>query len=48
MSKKQQFCISCLRKKKAIWPDIIQQPVNAGTGRTGVKTAKPLADDRPH
>jgi len=34
---KQQFCISCLRKKKAIWLGIIQQPVKAlaGSDRTG-------------
>jgi len=37
---KQQFCISCLKKKKAIWP-IIQQPVTAGSRRIGVKAAKP-------
>jgi len=35
---KQQFCISCLRKKNAIWPGIIQKPVNAGSHRIGVKT----------
>jgi len=35
---KQQFWISCLRKKSAILPGIIQQPVNAGSHRIGVKT----------
>jgi len=35
---KKQFCVSCLRKKNAIWPGIIQQPVNAGSHRIGVKT----------
>jgi len=35
---KQQFCISCLREKNAIWPGIIQQPVNAGSHRIGVKS----------
>jgi len=30
---KQQFCISCLRKKNAIWPGIIKQPVSAGSHR---------------
>jgi len=34
--------MSCLEKKKAIWPGIIQQPVNAGSRRTGVKTPKPV------
>jgi len=33
MVTKQQFCISCLRKKKAIWSGIIQQPVNARSRR---------------
>ena len=35
---KQQFCVSCLRKKNVIWPGIIQQPGNAGSHRIGVKT----------
>jgi len=34
---KQQFCISCLRKKIAIWPGISQQPVNAGVTSGGFK-----------
>jgi len=34
--------------KKAIWPGIMRQPVNAGSRRTGVKTAKPGVDYRPH
>jgi len=38
---KQQFCISCLRKEEAAWLGINQQPVNAGSRRIGVKTAKP-------
>jgi len=29
-----------LRKNGAIWPGIIQQPVNAGSRRIGVKTAR--------
>jgi len=37
-----------LRRKKAIWPGIIQQPVNAGSRRMGVKTARPGVDYRPH
>jgi len=37
-----------LRKEKAIWPAIIQQPVNAGSRKLGVKTAKPRVDYRPH
>jgi len=37
-----------LRKKNAIWPGIIQQPVNAGSRRIGVKTVKPGLDYRPH
>jgi len=45
---KQQFCISSLRKKKAIWSGIIQQRVNACSRRAGVKTAKPGVDYRPH
>jgi len=51
--RKQQFCISCLRKKKAIaglWPGIIQQPVNAlaGSRRIGMKTARPGVDYSSH
>ena len=45
---KQQFCVSCLRKKKAIWRSIIQQPVNAGSRRVGVNSARPGVDYRPH
>jgi len=41
---KLQFCISYLRKKKALWPGIIQQPANASSRRIGVKTAKPGVD----
>jgi len=37
-----------LRKRKAIWPGIIQQPVNAGSRRIGEKTSKPGVDNRPH
>jgi len=37
-----------LRKKNAIWLDIIQQPVNAGSRRIGVKTARPGVDYRRH
>jgi len=36
------------KKEKTIWPGIIQQPVNAGSRRTGVKTAKSDVDYRPH
>jgi len=47
---KQQFCISCLRKDKAAWLGINQQPVNAlaGSRRIGMKTVKPDVDCRPH
>jgi len=45
---KQQFCISRLRKEKADWLGINQQPVNAGSRWIGVKTAKPGVDYRPH
>jgi len=38
---KQQFCILCLRKEKSAWLGVNQQPVNAGSRRIGVKTAKP-------
>jgi len=34
---KQQFCISYLRKEKAAWLSINQQPVNASSRRIGVK-----------
>jgi len=34
--------------KKAIWPSIIQQPVNASSRRIGVKTARPGVHYRPH
>jgi len=37
-----------LRKKKAIWPGIIQRPANAGSHRIGVKTAKPGVDYSSH
>jgi len=40
MSQNNNFA-SCLRKKKAIWSGIIQQPGNAGSRRTGMKTARP-------
>jgi len=36
------------RNKKAIWPGIIQQPVSGGSCRTGLKTAMPGVDYRPH
>jgi len=36
------------RKKKAIWHGIIHQPLNAGSRRTGAKTARPGVDYRPH
>jgi len=45
---KQQFCISCLRKEKAAWLGINQQPVNAGSRRIGVKTPKPGLNYRQH
>jgi len=39
-----------MRKKKTIWPGIIQQPVNAlaGSRRIGVKTAGPGVDYSSH
>jgi len=45
---KQQFCISCLRKEKAAWLRINQQPVNADSRRIDVKTTMPGVDYRPH
>jgi len=45
-----KFAYHVLRKKKAIWPGIIQQPVNAlaGSRRIGVKTARPGVDYSSH
>jgi len=42
--------MSCLRKKKAIWPVIIQQPFNAlaGSRGIGVKTTRPGVDYSSH
>jgi len=40
--------MSCLRKEKAAWLVINQQPVNAGSRRIGVKTANPGVDYRSH
>jgi len=39
-----------LRKKKAIWPGIIRQPVNAlaGSRRIGMTTARPGVDYSSH
>jgi len=48
MSQNIYFAYHILRKKKAIWPGITQQPVNAGSRRISVKTARPGADYRPH
>jgi len=45
---KQQFCMFCLRKVKAAWLGINQQPVNACSRRIGVNTAKPYVAYRPH
>jgi len=43
------LCISHVQEgKKALWPGIIQQPVNAGSRRIGAKTAMPGVDYRPH
>ena len=36
------------RKKIAIWPGIIQKPVNAGSRGIGMKTAKLGVGYRPH
>jgi len=38
------------KKQKAIWPGIIQQPVNAfaGSRKIGVKTARPGVDYSSH
>jgi len=41
-----QFCKE--RKKLSGVASIIQQPVNAGSRRTGVKTAMPGVDYRSH
>jgi len=35
------------KTKKANWPGIVQQPVNAGSRVVAVKTAKPSVDYRP-
>jgi len=34
------------KNEKAIWPSIIQQPVNADSRRIGVKSARPGVDCR--
>jgi len=34
--------------KKAIWPGVVQRPVNASSRKLGVKTARPSEDYRPH
>jgi len=47
MSQNKNF-VYHVKKKKAIWPGIIQQPGNAGSRRTGMKTARPGVDYRPH
>ena len=36
------------KNEKANWPGIIQQPVNAGSHKLGVKTAGLSVDYRPH
>jgi len=46
MSQNNNFSYHVLRKK-AIWPGIIQQPVNAGSRRISVKTTRPGVD-RPY
>jgi len=41
--------ISGSKTKKANWPGIVQRPVNAGSRKLGVKTARPNVDYyRPH
>jgi len=36
------------KNENAIWPSIIQQPVNADSRRIAVKSARPGVDCRPH
>jgi len=48
MAQNYNFAYHVLRKKKAVWPGIIQQPVNAVSRRIGVKTARSGIGYRPH
>jgi len=47
MSQNNNFAC-CVQDKKDYWPCIVQQSVNAGPRKLGVKTAGPSADYRPH
>jgi len=48
MSQNENFAYQVFSMKKAIWPAILQQPVNASSRRIGMKTARPNVDFRPH